>query len=405
MTHLHLDLVGGLAGDMFISALLDCTAISGQELQAVLVKAGFDNLVTLASEAFNDGVLTGKTFKVREIKTTGTDHDHHHNHRHYHQIQKIINESELAPEIKSIALEIFHIIAVAEAQIHDKPVTEVAFHEVGAWDSIADVVCASYLIHRLDIRSCSCSAIPLGSGQVKTAHGMLPVPAPATALILEGFEFVDDGIPGERVTPTGAAILKYLKPSTKPRAALKGQGFGFGTKKMPGISNTVRALLLEAASDDGTSQEWQSEVIHSLEFEIDDQTPEQLASALDGLRRQNAVLDVIQYPVYGKKNRLSHAIRVLAQSDIRSIIADCFRHTSTLGIRHSKVTRHTLDRTQVSIEHGEKSYSVKIANRPGGDTAKMEMDELQGLESASKLAELRRAIESSALDTHKESTE
>lgn len=423
MPHLHLDLVGGLAGDMFIAALLDCCDTEDSELEAVIAAAGFIDLVDIKTQRFNDGVLTGRHVSVTEhgqhtLHSDSHRHSHepnhshehgdeeaHHAHRHYSQIKQIIHKSDLDPAVKETAQAIFRIVAEAEAAIHDKSIDDVAFHEVGAWDSIADILCASYLIHQLNVTSASCSPLPLGSGQVKTAHGMLPVPAPATAMILKGFEFVDDGISGERITPTGAAILRYLvtdpEQSSKPRGRLKAQGFGFGTKTFPGISNTVRALLLEVA-DTGHSDQWQSENIHQLEFEIDDQTPEQLAVALDLLRGRSEVLDITQYSVYGKKNRMSHAIRILAVEDVSNLIGECYRHTSTLGIRHRQVQRHILRREQREVQQGDQSYSVKVANRPGGETAKVEMDQLRGSGSASELAELRRAIETSALETNQE---
>ena len=238
--HLHLDLVGGISGDMFISAMLDCYPALANELPLQIDKAGLSQLVSLAHEKHNDGIISGSRFTV----TAGEDAEGHH-HRHYSEIKRILETSRLDERTKQISLDIFHIIAVAEAAIHDKEVENIAFHEVGAWDSIADVICAAYLIATTNIKSSSCSALPLGGGQVKTAHGMLPIPAPATTLILAGFEFFDDGVKGERITPTGAAILKYLNPSTKPIASLKHQGMGFGTKVMPGISNVLRLLIME----------------------------------------------------------------------------------------------------------------------------------------------------------------
>lgn len=391
--HLHLDLVGGISGDMFIAAALDCFPDLANELTRQITQAGFPDLVRLESGPFNDGVLSGYKFNV----IAAADSDSHH-HRHYSDIKSLLSESELDQETKRIALDIFKIIAVAEAAIHDKPIEDVAFHEVGAWDSIADVVCASYLISRLRIESCSCSALPLGGGQVKTAHGMLPVPAPATALILKGFEFVDDGISGERVTPTGAAILKFLNPARRPRGRLVSQGFGFGNKRFPRISNTLRILLMEPMVK-ADQQHWESEQIHQLEFEIDDQTPEQLAAAISSLQAVTGVLDIVQYAAYGKKNRLCHAVRVLSDGQaIDQLISHCFSLTTTLGLRHSQPERHLLRREATDITIGDKAYRVKIAARPGGKTAKTEMDDLAQLDSVAEQADIRRQIESSALN-------
>lgn len=392
MRHLHLDLVGGIAGDMFIAALLDCQPEFEPELKRVIQQAGFTDLVNLELVPFNDGVITGKRFKVSPTQ----DESHHHHHRHFSEIRKIISESELEQEVQDISLGIFQIIAEAEAQIHDKTVDEVAFHEVGAWDSIADVLCSSFLIHRLGITTASCSALPLGGGQVKTAHGMLPVPAPATALILKGFSFVDDGISGERITPTGAAILKYLNPEAQPAGKLTQQGFGFGTKKMPGISNTLRALLIEPAINERS--QWITEQIHQLEFEIDDQTPEQLANSIIALQQLEGVIDVVQYSAVGKKNRLCHSIRLLAKSNLIGAVTECFRTTTTLGIRHTTVERYVLEREHLTVARDGSDYRVKVAMRPGGVTRKVEMDDLERGLSTAQQAVIRAEIETASGD-------
>ena len=389
--HLHLDLVGGISGDMFISAMLDCYPALANELPLQIDKAGFSQLVSLAHEKHNDGIISGSRFTV----TAGEDAESHH-HRHYSEIKRILETSRLDERTKQISLDIFHIIAVAEAAIHDKEVENIAFHEVGAWDSIADVICAAYLIATTNIKSSSCSALPLGGGQVKTAHGMLPIPAPATTLILAGFEFFDDGVKGERITPTGAAILKYLNPSTKPIASLKHQGMGFGTKVMPGISNVLRLLIMEPKS---AVTNWQTETIHTLEFEIDDQTPEQLAAGINQLQQMSSVVDVIQYPVTGKKNRLSHAVRVLCKvEDRETVIQACFQLTTTLGIRESQSNRHVLRRQEKSVEIDGSQYRVKIADRPGGRTIKAEMDDLADQPSLAAALRLRQQLETAASD-------
>ena len=389
MPHLHLDVVGGIAGDMFCAALLDCNPEIESSLMPAIAAAGFEDLVSLEILPHNDGVLTGKRFNVEPLSTS---QDENHHHRHYSEIRTILEGSSLEAPAKAAALAIFRILAKAEADVHDKDVESVAFHEVGAWDSIADIVCASVLIHKLNIQSASCSALPLGSGRVKTAHGMLPVPAPATALILEGFEFNDDGIGGERVTPTGAAILKYLVSSRKPNGTLKAQGFGFGTKKMPGISNTLRALLIETSITEQTGP-WLTQRIHQIEFEIDDQTPEQLAEALTKLQALDQVLDVVQYAATGKKNRLCHGIRVLASKNVTKVITRCFQLTTTLGLRHTEVTRYALERSHHVVNHEGEEYRIKVAKRPDGVTSKIEMDDMVESDSYAEQEKLRRRIE------------
>ncbi len=355
--------------------------------------------MTLSHEPFNDGVLSGCKFNVAASSNADG-----HDHRHYSEIRSIIEQSSLGIKTREIALDIFHIIATAEAKIHDKAVESVAFHEVGAWDSIADVICASYLIAAVGVRSTSVSALPLGGGQVKSAHGMLPIPAPATALILKDFTFVDDGIAGERITPTGAAILRHLKPASKSGGQLAGQGFGFGTKKFPGISNVLRILNFSDVSD-GTGNDsasssntaaWEADLIDQLEFELDDQTAEEIATALGNLRKLPGVKDAIQYAVMGKKNRLGTSIRLLCECDATHMVLEhCFKLTTTLGIRQSTLVRSILNRREKVVKYADQSYRVKVASRPGGDTIKGEMDDFENTMSIAEQRKIRWQVESS----------
>ena len=369
MRHIHLDLVGGLSGDMFISGVLDAFPELGNGLEDVIADAGFPDLVALNRFDHNDGTLTGTRFTV-EAKT----HESHH-HRHHAEIRQKIEESNLDEGTKAVAKNIFLLIAEVEARIHGKTVDSVAFHEVGAWDSIADIVLAAHLISEV-AASWSISPIPVGRGFVETAHGRLPVPAPATAMLLEGFEVMDDGLEGERVTPTGAGILKHLAPATRLPGGyqLKGSGFGFGTKTFPGISNTVRVSVFEKT---GTETPWDEDQVVKLAFEIDDMSPEALASGLEQLRCEDAVLDVTQMAGLGKKGRQVTSVNVLAQlRDADQVISRCFELTTTLGVRRETVGRAVLRREEVIVHVNERPYRVKVAYRPGGATAKIEMDEL-----------------------------
>ena len=387
MRHLHLDLVGGLSGDMFIGAVLDVHPELGEGLDGVIDEAGFPGLVSLHSESHNDGTLTGTRFSV----AAAGEGSHHH--RHYSEIRTKLEGSNLAPVTREHALGIFHAIAEVEASIHGKTVESVAFHEVGAWDSIADIVLAAHLITKLDA-SWSVGPLPLGRGFVDTAHGRLPVPAPATAMLLAGFEVVDDGLEGERITPTGAAILKHLAPVRRLPSGytLQGTGFGFGSKVFPGIANVARINVFESTL---LEQPWDLDQVAQLRFEIDDQTPEQLAQALDGLRQAEGVIDVMQRPVIGKKQRQAASVSVLAVAALVDTVTQrCFELTSTLGIRRELVDRAILRREEVVVHVNERPYRVKVAHRPGGVTAKIEMDDLvaSGLNQAEQ-AEVRHAAE------------
>jgi len=251
----------------------------------------------------------------------------------------------------------------------------VSFHELGGWDSIADMVGAAYLIDAIGASRWTVSALPQGSGRVKTEHGWLPIPTPATVLLLQGFELIDDGLPGERVTPTGAAILRHLNSaqrSLRVRRRLLRTGSGFGTRTLPGTSNVLRLLAFEA-----TEVEVSRDQVAHIAFEVDDQTPEDLAIALDRLRAHPAVLDVLQIPGFGKKGRMTAHIQILAQpDDVESVLSACFKETTTLGARWQLIERRILPRTQESVEVSGRSIRVKVAQRPDAATAKAESDDL-----------------------------
>ena len=297
----------------------------------------------------------------------------------------------LTKQTRGHAIGIFTHLAEAEARVHATSPDDVHFHEVGAWDSIADIVAAAWLIAQLAADRWTIGALPLGGGRVRTAHGLLPVPAPATALLIEGFATIDDGISGERVTPTGAAIVRYLcdPQAPPPRRArrLTGSAHGFGTRTLPGTSNCLRVLAFEAEAPAG----WASDRIVVLECEIDDQTGEDLALAIDRLRALDGVLDVVQAPAFGKKGRLMTQLRVLAaESAEDAAVATIFDETTTLGLRRSLVERYILGRETASVEAGGRALRVKLADRPGGRTAKVETDDLGAIAGARARKSLRR---------------
>ena len=267
------------------------------------------------------------------------------------------------------------------------------FHEVGAWDSIVDIVLAAWLIDASGVSNWMIGPIPIGSGRVTTQHGPLPVPAPATVELLRDLTIIDDGIGGERVTPTGAAILAHLE-ATSSGSAIAGkmtaQGFGFGSRQLPGISNMLRVTVIE--SEPTTL----FERIGIIEFEIDDQTPEDLATGLDHLRSTEGVLDVVQMPVIGKKGRTMASIRLLVRSEAKDQIMDnCFTETTTLGLRWSEVERRVLKRENRLVAG---DIGVKVTMRPdGGRTAKAENDDIAECGGADQREETRQQAERQAL--------
>ncbi|MCP5028238.1 MAG: LarC family nickel insertion protein [Actinomycetia bacterium] len=394
--HLHLDPVGGLAGDMFVAALIDTFPHLEPEVLAAVAALGIES-VDIEVLAHSDGTLTGRRVRVTRGGQTDAEqqqthgHDHSHDHQPFRTIRHLIEQAPLDPTVAARAIDIFSHLAAAEGRVHGIDPAEVTFHEVGAWDSIADIVAAAAAIVASGATTWSTGPLPLGGGTVRTAHGELPVPAPATVLLLEGLPVVDDGIPGERVTPTGAAILRSLAPAaSRPPGAhqLITSGSGFGTRTLPGRSNLVRVLALEPTLtlDAGP-------LVGVIEFDIDDQPAEDLAVGLDRIREADGVLDVIQRVAYGKKGRLVTEVRILCEVDTADRVIDlCFLETTTLGVRRSEVERTVLSRS-IHERHGVR---VKTSRRPDGSyTAKADIDDLApagnraGREAQRRLAEDR----------------
>jgi pyridinium-3,5-bisthiocarboxylic acid mononucleotide nickel chelatase len=406
---LHLDLVGGLAGDMFIAGLLDAFPEHETAVLSAIECISEAHPVTCSLQPHADRVLSGRRFVVESF----TKYIGHipfafppsHEHTDWRSIRHRLQEAQVDEAVRCHAIAIFELLAQAEASVHGVAVDEVMFHEVGAWDSIADIVGAAVLIDALGAARWTTSAVPLGSGRVRTAHGLLAVPAPATTALLMGMATLDDGVAGERVTPTGAAILRYLCPPQLPNMEaavarsqvriLRRSGNGFGSRVLPGLSNHVRVLCFDTAEAiEGGHRE-----IDVLEFEVDDQSGEDLAAGLDRLRAHPAVLDVTQSPVFGKKGRMMVHVRALVRHGcMNEGIEACFRETTTIGLRHSRVRGIGLKRSIEEVMVDGLPLRVKIAERPGGRTAKTESDDVLTHSDHARRAALRARAERQALD-------
>lgn len=387
--HLQLDPVGGVAGDMFAAALLDAFPELFADLEAALSTAGFLPLATVEITPQRDDALTGTRFLVHTSPEA-------HPHRSFSEIRTFLSDVALDPGVRDRSLAIFKLLAKAEGRVHGVAPGAVTFHEVGAWDSITDIVTAAWLVESLGPSGWSCGALPLGSGRVESAHGPLPVPAPATVLLLEGFPCVQDGVPGERVTPTGAAILRHMAPDFGTPAGartLRRSGTGFGSRTLNGISNVLRVLAFDE-SPEGTD----ADRVAVCEFELDDQTPEDLGVAIDRLRGEPGVIDVLQAPVFGKKGRVGMHVRIIASpSALETVLEACFVETSTLGVRWQIVSRAVLPRDSRMEDVDGVRVHVKTARRPDGtSTDKAEMDDLAGAAGGRAARErLRRSVEGS----------
>lgn len=397
--HFQLDPVGGLAGDMFVAAMLDAYPGIEESVQASVRAAGLPARFRCDLEPHGDHALKGRRFLVREAETAPGSgpsgaglhhrHDHAHGHRAFAEIRADLEGSALAPAVRGRAIALFTLLAEAEAQVHGASAETVTFHELGEWDSIADIVAAAAIIEALSPATWAIGPLPLGSGFVNSAHGRLPVPAPATALLLRGLPVLDDGVAGERVTPTGAALARYLTslPGEAPASrTLRHTGMGFGTRTLPGLANCVRVLAFDRATDAGADER-----VSVIEFEVDDQTPEDLALGLDHLRAHPMVLDVVQTPAFGKKGRLVAAVRLLCRTEAEAEVARlCFDETTTLGLRLSEVRRRTLRRSADTVTREGRVLNRKTAERGAASTAKIEAESLRDVAGHEERERLRR---------------
>ena len=387
--HVHLDAVGGIAGDMFVAACLHAWPELADQLESVVRAAGLPDdwavQTTPGTSHSLAGLRVGFTPPATGAVRPSGDHA---------AIRERLRASTLPAAVIDRAVDIFHHLAVAEATCHGIDVDDVHFHEIADWDSVADIAAAAWLIETVNAPTWSVSPLPMGSGTVETAHGRLPIPAPATSLLLEGLKVVDDGIPGERVTPTGAAILRHLGATTSspPPGIIAASGHGLGTRELPDRPNMVRLLALETTPT-GSPTPWDVGAVSVITFEVDDQTPEDLAVGLDCLRAHAGVIDVLQAPVTGKKNRMAAHVQVLCGTDARDdVIAACFAQTTTIGLRWRDEDRAELRRHQV--QRGD--VAGKAVARPDGSlTAKAEIDDLARIATTqADRATARRAFDS-----------
>lgn len=270
-------------------------------------------------------------------------HEHHHDHSHrsLHDIHHIIDDLKLPEAVRTDILAVYRLIAEAESKAHDKPVSEIHFHEVGTMDAIADIASVCLLLHKLAPDQIIASPIHVGSGQVKCAHGILPVPAPATAYILKDIPIYSSSIQGELCTPTGAALLKHFvtRFDQMPLMTPASTGYGMGTKDFP-AANCVRAILGESFAEN------QPETICELSCNVDDMTGEDIAFAIETFL-QNGALDAFTVPCTMKKGRTGVLVTVLCKDpDQKQMTRLILQHTTTLGVRSAIKKRWVLSRTE-----------------------------------------------------------
>jgi uncharacterized protein (TIGR00299 family) protein len=309
--------------------------------------------------------------------------------RHLAEIADIVTHSEAPETVKARATAAFRTLAAIEGAMHGVEPEEVHLHEVGAVDAILDIVGAIWGFEMLGISRVHCGTISLGDGSVRAAHGTLPVPAPATLRLLEGHT-VRMGPPGsgELVTPTGAALIRVLSAGPPPQTIIpRRDGYGAGTKELPGRPNVLRLILADAVPAHGSGLEY----VVQLATDIDDMTPEHIAVAAEALRTAGA-LDVTVSAVQMKKGRLGSRIEVLARAhDASRLEHALFAHTTTLGVRRVPIERAVLAREERRIRVLDHDVRLKVSTLPNGERrVKPELEDLKKLavESGRPVAEL-----------------
>ena len=412
MKTLYLECTMGAAGDMLTAALLELT----EDRQAFIDKMNALGLpgVTVAAEPAVKCGITGTHMKVTvngaeeesEDVHDGHHHDHHHDHDHGHEhhhdhdhdhhhdhdhehyhdhdhehhhhhasmadIEALIDGLKVSDKVKADAKAVYALIADAESRVHGRPVSEIHFHEVGTMDAAADVIGVCLLMEQLAPEQVIVSPVHTGSGHVHCAHGILPVPAPATALLLEGIPSYGGQVKGELCTPTGAALLRYFASrfGDRPVMATAAVGYGMGKKDFE-QANCLRAFLGES--------EGQREQITKLECNLDDMTGEEIGFALEQLFKAGA-RDAWTQAVGMKKSRPGVLLSVVClPEDADGLAAVMMKYTSTLGIRRQDLSRYTLLRgiETVGTPYGE--VRVKRASGMGVERAKPEYDDLAAL--------------------------
>jgi pyridinium-3,5-bisthiocarboxylic acid mononucleotide nickel chelatase len=379
----YLDLWTGLSGDMMVGALLDA-GWPEEAMRAVLAQIPMRD-VRVTIETRKQHALRGKGIRVEAVGEPPE--------RAYAEIRRMLGASDLDPDVRSRALELFHRLAVVEGRIHGCEPDQVHFHELGAIDSIVDIVLTVAGLAGLGIRELSCGPVPLSRGEIPTAHGRLPVPTPATLLLLEGVSIRWLEIEGEWLTPTGALILSGLVDhfGPPPEMRLRAVGTGAGTRQSTDRANIVRLLVGEDELRTDETIGW----ISVLEATIDDQDPRHEAEAVRRLEEAGA-LDVHRIPVTMKKGRLGTLLRVICRPDLEQMIGSVIlRETTTLGIRIHREFRRELERWTETVATPYGEVRIKWC-RPGGrDRPMAEFEDLRA--RATEAGVPIREVERSAL--------
>jgi uncharacterized protein (TIGR00299 family) protein len=388
----YLDCFSGISGDMFLGAAVDA-GVSLEKLQTVAHALGLHTelvsrrverggIAATKIDVLIDG-LADQPLDAAHVHEHGHEHEHTHEHPHSHvpahgksehthvhrglkEIREIIARAPVSSAAKAFALKTFELLAQAEATIHNRDAETIHFHEVGSEDAIVDIVCSAVAVEDLAVDSWYCSALNVGGGTVQCAHGVLPVPAPATAELLRGAPVFSSGIQKELLTPTGAALLKALNVRFEPlpSMAISATGYGAGAREFPGSPNVVRLMIgeqrLAAVRDDDSEN-----TVTVIEANIDDMNP-QIFSYVQQKLLDSGALDAFGTPVQMKKGRPGMLMTVLAEpAQTEILVRILLTETTTLGVRMRQEQRRILEREHVTVQSAWGPIRVKLGRLQG----------------------------------------
>ena len=368
MTLLYFDCFSGAAGDMILGALLDA-GLPLDDLRDALGSLALDREAVWTERVTRAGVSATKVHVRGEGSSPNRAHDHGHDSGHSHEVEhrtlpeifRLIDGAALSTPAKERAQALFAQLAEAEAAIHGTPADKVYLHEVGALDSIIDIVGTVYALEALGVERIVASSLNVGSGSIRTAHGLYPVPAPATTRLLQGAPIYSGPQHGELVTPTGALLVTGYADSFGPLPPMRLErvGYGAGVRDPHDTPNVVRVLI-------GESDESQpAHRVLVMEAEIDDMNPQIFGTLMDRLLADGA-LDVYYTSIQMKKNRPGTLLSIVAPPVARErLTTTVFRETTTIGIRYSEMDRECLERESLTVETPLGPVRVKIARRNG----------------------------------------
>ena len=392
MKTLYFDCAMGAAGDMLMGALLELHP-DREAFLARLNRALDGRAVVSAAPDSKCGISGTHVSVVIDGHEEGEEADAHHHHdgHHHHtsvgEILAFLDRVEADRAAAEDAKEVYMLLADAESRVHGQPIENIHFHEIGTLDALADILGVCMLINELALDKIVCSPINVGSGTVKCAHGILPVPAPATELILRGMPVYGGSVTGELCTPTGAVLLKHFCTGAgeMPRMSVSAAGYGTGTKDFA-AANVVRAMI-------GESRDAAEEVIE-LKCNIDDMTAEALGYAQEALLSAGA-LDVYTTPIGMKKNRPAILLTCMCRKEQRDDMLRCiFANTTTIGVREYVSARYTLARREESVETEYGRVRIKHASGWGVERSKPEYDDVARIarETGKPFGEILRAV-------------